>query len=163
MRGGSGKSSSTSGIASHLADLRDELRLGLSDGASEEARGKVGELAERIRELRAANEVEAAPERTGVRKVVRAERPVTARIRERMGEVEARADETGPDTMPKPVAEIIPSFVAKPIGEHPVDNTSSTPPAVALEVVMPIIYQGHGHAGQIMRRRQRGGMQLRWF
>ena len=56
--------------ASQLADLRDELRMGLSDGASEEARGKVAELAEKIRELRAANEVEAAPERTGARKAV---------------------------------------------------------------------------------------------
>ena len=77
---------------SQLADLRVELKLGLSDGTSEEARGKVGALAERIRELRVANEVEAAPERTSVRKVVRAERPVTARIQERMGEVPAIAE-----------------------------------------------------------------------
>ena len=44
----------------------------------------MAELAEKIKALRAANTVEAAPERV-VRKAVRAERPVTARIRERGG------------------------------------------------------------------------------
>jgi hypothetical protein len=62
----------------------------------------VAELAERIKALRAANTVEAAPERTGTRKAARAERPVTARIRARLGEQPAeerraiRQRETGP-------------------------------------------------------------------
>ncbi len=48
----------------------------------------VAELAEKIKTLREANTVEAAPERTGTRKVTRAEVPVTARIRRReMAEV----------------------------------------------------------------------------
>ena len=70
-----------------LGDLRDQLRAGLSEKApdQEPAGLSLPELAERIKALRASVTVEAAPERT-VRKSVRAERPVTARIRERMVE-----------------------------------------------------------------------------
>ena len=69
---------------SELTDLRDKLKLGLSDRASEEGKEAVAEVAERIKALRAANAVEGTPERTGMRKAARAERPVTSRIRERM-------------------------------------------------------------------------------
>jgi hypothetical protein len=72
---------------SELTDLRDRLKLGLSEHAPEGATPTV-ELVEQIRKLREAVTVEAAPERM-VRKAVRAERPVTARIRERRGEVVA--------------------------------------------------------------------------
>ena len=67
--------------ASQLADLRDRLKLGLSEKAPEGGT-PTAELAEQIKALRASVTVEAAPERV-VRKAVRAERPVTARIRER--------------------------------------------------------------------------------
>jgi hypothetical protein len=68
-----------------LTGLRDQLKAGLSDKAPESGT-PVAELAERIKALRAGNVVEAAPERA--RKAVRAERPVTARIRERVAVAE---------------------------------------------------------------------------
>ena len=79
-----------------LADLRDQLKLGLSEKPPEGGT-PVAELADRIGKLRAENAVEAAPERIGTRKAARAERPVTARIRERMveGPAMTEAVETG--------------------------------------------------------------------
>jgi hypothetical protein len=74
-----------SGYMSELADLRGKLKLGLLDKPPEGGM-PVGELAERIKALRAENAVEAAPERTGTRKRVAAEQPVTARIRARRAE-----------------------------------------------------------------------------
>src|SRR6185312_885184 len=68
---------------SQLSDLRDKLKIGLSEKAPEGGT-PTAELAEKIKVLRASVSVEAAPERV-TRKVVRAERPVTQRIRERIG------------------------------------------------------------------------------
>src|SRR3954452_22279264 len=68
-----------------LTGLRDQLKLGLSEHPPE-GLPPVAELAEKIKVLREANTVEAAPERTGARKAARAERPVTARIRAKLGE-----------------------------------------------------------------------------
>src|SRR4051794_1898184 len=68
-----------------LANLRDQLKLGLS-AHPPEGLPPVAELAEKIKALREANTVEAAPERTGTRKATRAERPVTARIRAKLSE-----------------------------------------------------------------------------
>jgi hypothetical protein len=67
-----------------LTDLRDRLKLRLSEH-SPEGGESVADLEEKIKALRESVTVEAAPERA-VRKAVRAERPVTARIRERMVE-----------------------------------------------------------------------------
>jgi hypothetical protein len=52
------------GYMRELTDLRDQLRLGLSEHPLEGG-VPVAELAEQIRALRAGNEVEAAPERVG--------------------------------------------------------------------------------------------------
>jgi hypothetical protein len=75
-----------------LTTLRDQLKTGLSTpvyaGADQEqTRGAepvptVSELAKRIKALKAAHTIEAAPERSAVRQVS-AEEPVTARIRRR--------------------------------------------------------------------------------
>lgn len=72
---------------SQLADLRDRLKLGLSEKPPE-GRESVAVLAERIKALRAENALEAAPERTGARKKVTGEARVTARIRGRRDRVE---------------------------------------------------------------------------
>ena|ERR1019366_7428298 len=65
-----------------LTKLRDELKAGLAGGVPEEGKEKpsVAELADKIKQLRAANTVEASPQRTAKRQVS-AEMPVTARIR----------------------------------------------------------------------------------
>ncbi len=90
--------------ASQLADLRDRLKLGLSEKAPEGGT-PTAELAERIKALRASVTVEAAPERV-TRKAARAERPVTARIRERRGELaEVKAE---PVAVAEPAAVVIP-------------------------------------------------------
>jgi hypothetical protein len=71
-----GKPFTHDGYLKQLADLRDHLRIGLS-GIEQEG---VAEIAGKIKALRAANAVEAAPERTAGKKVS-AEEPVTSRIR----------------------------------------------------------------------------------
>ena len=141
------------GYSSQLADLRDELKLGLSDGASEEAKGKFGELAERIRELRDGNAVEGAPERTGARRTVRAERSVTACIRERLGEVVAEEPEQVVETLASPTAEVI--VLPVPVVEEaasPADGFS-----LISEVERP-----SGHGQRVVRRRASQG-QMRLF
>jgi hypothetical protein len=68
-----------------LTELRDKLKFGLSASAHDAGEGEgpcVSELAERIKALKAANTIEAAPQRVE-RKQAEAEEPVTARIRRR--------------------------------------------------------------------------------
>jgi hypothetical protein len=70
---------------SQLTALRDQLKAGLSGAAPEpgtEPPLAVSELAARIKALKAAHTVEAAPQRVGQRRCS-AEEPVTARIRRR--------------------------------------------------------------------------------
>jgi hypothetical protein len=69
---------------SELADLRDRLKAGLSAAAHEAGSDKgprVSELTDRIKALKAANTIEAAPQRVQRKQV--AEEPITARIRRR--------------------------------------------------------------------------------
>ena len=111
--------------ASQLADLRDKLKLGLSEKPPEGST-PTAELAEQIRKLRESVTVEAAPERT-VRKAARAERPVTARIRERM-------------TVEGPVG-VAEEAVAEAVASKPelVETTPDEPPASppAAVIAMP--------------------------
>jgi N12 class adenine-specific DNA methylase len=68
---------------SELTSLRDQLKVGLSATAQgDDARETVSELAGRIKALKAANTIEATPQRAQ-RKQAAAEEPVTARIRRR--------------------------------------------------------------------------------
>jgi len=71
---------------SHLSTLRDQLKVGLSAAGKQEASetlASAAELAEKIKGLRAADAVEAAPLRIGKSRSS-AEEPVTARIRRRL-------------------------------------------------------------------------------
>ena len=66
-----------------LSSLRDQLKAGLSGAEqADDAKEGVSELAEKIKALKAANTIEATPQRTE-RKQAAAEEPVTARIRRR--------------------------------------------------------------------------------
>jgi hypothetical protein len=107
--------------ASQLSDLRDKLKLGLSEKAPEGGT-PTAELAEQIRKLRESVNVEAVTERT-VRKAVRAERPVTARIRERRGEA-----------VPIEVAEEPVVEVVEPLPEEP----PASPPAAVIAMPEPV-------------------------
>ena len=134
---------------SQLADLRDRLKLGLSEKPPEGGE-PVTEIAEKIKALRSSNEVEAAPVRTGTRKVTRAEQPVTARIRERRA-VEPQAEE-------QPlIAQSVPEIVEaeEPIKLQPI-------PAITIDMPLPdkpaIDYREN-----ISSRRKGHNAQLRLF
>ena len=68
-----------------VTGLRDQLKTGLSGAAPEQGTDapSVADLAERIKTLKAAHTIEAAPQRTGKRRAS-AEEPVAARIRRRV-------------------------------------------------------------------------------
>jgi cell pole-organizing protein PopZ len=120
-----------------LAALRDQLKVGLSGAAPQEGEPTIAELAERIKALRAANAVEATPERTGQRKFP-AEEPVTARIRRRneaIGTtepaVEPAAAPPEKPSPPEPTAPVAPAQITL-LGIPPHDTgphgDSSRPP-----------------------------------
>jgi hypothetical protein len=69
---------------SEMTGLRDQLKAGLSatPRQADESGPTASELADRIKELKAANTIDAAPQRVQ-RKHASAEEPVTARIRRR--------------------------------------------------------------------------------
>jgi hypothetical protein len=71
--------------------LRDQLKTGLSGTAHDPGKEEgpsVSKLSEQIKAIRAANNVEAAPQRIGQRQSS-AEEPITARIRRRTGAASA--------------------------------------------------------------------------
>ena len=130
-----------------LEGLRDQLRLGLSEHPPE-GLPPVSELAEKIKALREANTVEAAPERT-VRKAARAERPVVARIRERLGSVELAQEPTSRPVEEKPEPMKEPEPVQQPIPE---------PVVIAMPEPVKLDYRQN-----VTRRRQDKEAQLRLF
>jgi N12 class adenine-specific DNA methylase len=137
-----------------LANLRDQLKEGLSEKAQQEPKPEgpsVAELAQKIVDLRAANTVEAAPERT-VRKAARAERPVVARIRAKLAEA------THVEPVQAPVAEV----VAEPIMQEDDDDTPATPAATVIALPEPV-KPVNGHAKAVVNRRQPKAEQLRLF
>ncbi len=87
-----------------LTELRDRLKDSLSNAPAPEGEGRpsAAELAERIKALKAAHTIEAAPRRTLERLASVAEEPVTARARRRI-----RADAGRKDDLPP--AEAMPS------------------------------------------------------
>jgi len=100
----------------HLAELtclRDRLKAGLSGKTSEpgtEAGESISELAERIKQVRGAHTVEAAPQRTATRRLT-AEEPVTATIKRR-SEASLTTDATAacassPESTPSSVPGIV--------------------------------------------------------
>jgi len=88
---------------SELTSLRDQLKAGLSGATLEpgnQAGPSVSELAERIKALKATNNVEAVPQRIGQRQSS-AEEPITARIRRRTESMSASDRVTKSDAAPE--------------------------------------------------------------
>jgi hypothetical protein len=86
-----------------LTSLRDQLKAGLSAGAHEsgsDAAPTVSELADKIKALKAANTIEAAPQRVQ-RKQAAAEEPITARIRKRQEANSESQQMIGQDVSPE--------------------------------------------------------------
>ena len=140
-----GKPFAHEAFKSQLAELRDLLKLGLSENPPE-GLPPVAELAGIIQALRAANTVEAAPERNGTRKSIGAERPVTARIRERMVEqpvVEAKVEESTPAI----------------IEEDPKPEKPTTAPATVVAMPVPL----KDYRRSVKRSGQGDEVQLRLF
>jgi hypothetical protein len=134
--------------AIQLTDLRDQLKLGLSENPPE-GLPPVVEVADRIKSLREGSAVEAAPERA-VRKAVRAEKPVTARIRERAKPVQ----EAKPAVeMVEPKPEPTPQAAEEP-------KPAEEPKVIQLpEPVRPVA----GHRAEVLRRRKGDGRQMTLF
>jgi N12 class adenine-specific DNA methylase len=85
-----------------LVSLRDQLKESLAAAPAPEdtSRPSAAEIAERIKRLKAAHTIEAAPRRTAERRAATAEDPVTARLRRRIGVETATVPK--PDTDPRP-------------------------------------------------------------
>ena len=90
--------SSTTPICTELTTLRDQLKVGLSGcgSARQRRRAELSELAEKIKALKAANTIEATPQRAR-QKHSTAEEPVTARIRRRKGTKSSADQAAEPD------------------------------------------------------------------
>jgi N12 class adenine-specific DNA methylase len=136
-----------------LTALRDQLKAGLSQGTPEAGREPipVAELAERIKALKAANTIDAAPTRTASRRLA-AEVPVTARIRRR----------SEPAQTVEPSAEIAPAEANQP--EAPVEPMPQAeihpfPPVAPAAVIQPQPDYWH----QVASRRRSDGRQLSLF
>jgi hypothetical protein len=72
-----------------LTSLRDALKMALAQpaGSAEQPEIPVADLAERIKYLKSAHSVEAAPDRNAARRTVTGEEPVTRRIRKQREEL----------------------------------------------------------------------------
>jgi hypothetical protein len=93
------------GYHQELTRLRDELRLALSAHAPAPAEGvpTVADIAGQIKQWRAAHTIEAAPQRLSSRTLVRAEEPVTSRIRRRAEASHAPPVAAPPQTEPEAI------------------------------------------------------------
>jgi hypothetical protein len=115
---------------SGLTALRDQLKAGLSGAAQEPAKEEgpsVSELAERIKALKAANNVEAAPQRIGQRQSS-AEEPITVRIRRGTEGIAASDSVTELDVAPE--ADGVRS-------QGTMQNSSLDPPKTFQERIIP--------------------------
>ena len=95
-----GKPFTLDAYLAELTTLRDQLKAGLSATAHEPGKEQgpsVSELAERIKAMKAANSVEATPQRVG-QKQSTAEEPITARIRRRRQALPVSESEAHSDT-----------------------------------------------------------------
>jgi hypothetical protein len=106
-----------------LTALRDQLKAGLSQATSEPGTPSVSELAERIKSLKAAHTLDAAPERTAPRRIA-AEEPVTARIRRRIESAPAIELPADPEPAATPVEG------SSPMIATPVRSEEPSPPTV---------------------------------
>ena len=135
---------------SELTDLRDQLKAGLSQATPEPGTQPVpvAELAERIKSLKAAHTIDAAPERTAPRRIA-AEEPVTARIRRRTAQEPAGL----PPAEPEPSA-------------SPISPAEAAPAAPAEEdpAVIPLFPEGQpGYRQHAARPRRQSNRQLSLF
>jgi hypothetical protein len=123
--------------------LRDQLKAGLSGTAQEPGKEdgrSVSVLAERIKAIKAANTIEATPQRDR-QKHTSAEEPIAARIRRRMEAVAASDQVIQPDAAaPGPVTSTPPESTAQAVPEDNADTTrdASIKPQMTFQVRIAI-------------------------
>jgi N12 class adenine-specific DNA methylase len=149
-----------------LTSLRDQLKAGLSQAtppatsAGQAGTPPVTEIAERIKSLKAAHTIDAAPERTAPRRIA-AEEPVTARIRRRSIAEPAIEPPAEPEPAAKPVERASPAVATPAPAEEP-------PPAAVIHpfpepaLAMPVQAQP-GYRQQVARSRRQNDRQLSLF
>jgi hypothetical protein len=128
-----GKSFTHEDYLSELTGLRDQLKAGLSGALHTEGKEgpSVSELAARVKAIKAAHTVDAAPERVR-QKHSSAEEPITARIRRRTEALPLAdgASEGNPGASPPPAPQPPESMAKATPGDFapriPTDQTSTT-------------------------------------
>jgi N12 class adenine-specific DNA methylase/predicted RNA methylase len=149
---------------SELTDLRDRLKSGLSQATPEPGTETVAELAERIKTLKAAHTIDAAPTRTASRRIA-AEEPVTARIRRKS---EPMAEPSSPaEHVSVPAPEETASHLM-PVAAPPVETASSEPvePKPAMPPVSELaapLRPEPGYRQHVARGRKQPDRQLSLF
>jgi hypothetical protein len=139
-----------------LTFLRDQLKAGLSQATPEPGTPPVAELAERIKALKAAHTIDAAPERTATRRIA-AEEPVTARIRRRAEAIPAIEPPAEPEPV-SPPAQTQPTEAAAPVRHEE--------PAVILPLIeMPSApaRMKPAYRQQVARSRRQNDLQMSLF
>jgi hypothetical protein len=130
---------------SELTELRDQLKAGLSAAAHEAGEGKgphVSELADRIKALKAANTIEATPQRAR-QKQAAAEEPVTARIRRRQDAHTAGGEPVQPGDAP--AAHTALPHAPEPANDnHPAANDNRPPLSFAERIALERQRQDQG-------------------
>jgi hypothetical protein len=125
---------------SELTELRDQLKAGLSNTAyqaHDEKGPEVAELADRIKALKAANTIEATPQRAR-HKQAAAEEPVTARIRRRHA---GAAEGVQPGDEPHG---LLPQAAEPANDNHHADNDNRPPPSFAERIALERQRQDRG-------------------
>ena len=120
----------------------------------------VAELAERIKSLKAAHTIDAAPERTAPRRIA-AEEPVTARIRRRTESMPAIEPPAEPETSPATPVEILPVEAAPAVSHE-----EPTPQAVIhpfLELPSALPRPQPAYRQQVARSRRQNDRQMSLF
>ena len=143
-----------------LTDLRDRLKAGLSQATPELGMLPVPELAERIKSLKAAHTIDAAPERTATRRVA-AETPVTARIRRRREPEPFTQPENETEPATQPVETFPAHTEALPQNVEPTPQAEIHPftPAMPPAPIRP----EPAYRQQIIRGRRKDGRQMSLF
>jgi N12 class adenine-specific DNA methylase/predicted RNA methylase len=144
------------GYLSGLTGLRDQLKAGLSQATPEPGATPVAELAERIKSLKAAHTIDAAPERT-IRRRLAAEEPVTARIRRRSEEIPAIGPPAEPPATPAASA---PEAATAAYDEEPAP--AAIHPLPEAEPGAPVRPQP-GYRGHVTHARRQDGRQPSLF
>jgi N12 class adenine-specific DNA methylase len=142
-----------------LTDLRDQLKAGLSQATPEAGAPPVALLVERIKGLKAAHTIDAAPERSAARRIA-GEEPVTARIRRRHAPAAAVEPPAEPEPAPEP-ADIHPAEAAAAVRDEEPAPQATIHPFIEMPVA-PARPQP-GYRQHVARVRRQDSRQLSLF